>query len=1512
LTTGSFVLGYRASISSSNLSEESTFLGIFEGASRSITVSLVYESSAYQIKIVRQISLSAVQTYYFPHDSNSLDIVVKCSNRKFSFHKRTDKGLENIGDEYEVLFQNPATLEVGAKLNEFEGLSETLVFAPVQFVIHPCLTGLPCFETLSVAFSEYYRDDFAQFSVRPSAPGTFNSVIHGVGQYIGSSEPAGEIQVLDVMDRDTETSLVVSPVKALYTDAEDILDCPEHAADSDSNGGSLICHVSCICDGTDDDASPVEIVFDRGGDAYSQSPNELPGFKYESEGRSYGMNFAYDSLPYDPSLYFQGYRVHYVRTLNLKSGKKLYYGALVTSSSNTFNPNYPLFDVRVKLQKVVHPSVTRYWAELWVQQNSTLSSALLFLDTTDPDEVQTDLVIPGVEYGVYRLYSAGVRVLSVEIKRVGQADAEYKVIAQTHWAVQSSTMGRFEVEYSNEIFATEYANRLHLEIKEPVGRLFYVLQDPCTKTYTKGIASSGTMDLRTDSIAAAEIYDGRVALLYQTYTTRNYTVPGGTSLTKIAAPADISFRTINQSDNGFLETAPGRLSCDEFYGLHCFDAATDEAGNLVVVFNRERFLSASTHHNQSYSIQNGVITPSFYDSNPSVKGVKDSPFLHSGFRCMTIPMNEIDFTPNALSMGDKNIIRQSSTLITLVTLRELFRTASYDLGSALDQPVVVATRAEAGFVKMNYDTDSNTFVLSVIENRRRVPIIMTGKGTNWREIAIPAIKNLDAGSRSSLFNPERSAPDSFGASSAVSFSCYNISADFAPDGTIHCFVNQYTRKIGDRNNTTANSANRLSDGCFLVIPVDILRLQRKLLIEKDEEGNYKRSEIFKPLFRQFRFNFLHSYANNIRWTSSVKRDMNYMFNSVGGNVWYALTLVSGLQSEKQSVEPELELISALSQSTMFYASAGTYANRPFYTMPDAGRPFDPDPYEITRLLEAENGVGYERIRSGARFRARISYSTDNYEVIRPNYIIKVKAVCVQQREDGETKYVDACIRISSHEVKFVVDDENTPSILYTFQTDMRKLYDFYIYTKGTQVTFRVDELNSSSDTGENTVTKGLDFSRKTVAFYRSVMPVRTTSAEKKSAFTIITGGGKIADNYYEMYEAGWAFSNFDSDTRVYGGPQNGRSVSVRATGMKDLGFKAEDTHSEILYPVKISGNDRVSSSYHWPNGFRFNFSGASSKTNDSFTLKRQVLNDVNLVRSENLYGTWRSVDDSQDVYIWADAQDSNLDSFNVECFIVRGCNVPSVTLVGRNEETEDWGQIEVLDLTVYAFPVDTYHQIDGGQIASGAVNFADGKFSAYDYYFRADGQRAATVKRASGGSVSLRLRENVSYPEEGQVFSSKGYSILSSPVSYRYIGLKIEPFPTYHGYFTLENFDFGLLRSIPLEFNNDKGTGMKLEMTADVYTVHNEQDFYLSKRPSKAYEFNYALTDGKTLMKVVSAIDKIGMNRAPVWVVGGKNSSLENFSLCLVDSVSSIESLVEEDGDSYYKFSINLKSLDGE
>jgi hypothetical protein len=1516
LHNGTYVIRHSMRMTFDSVSDKSSYIKFYDG-DRSITIALEHDGTNYIISVTRINSPSGSHTYYYTHDSDTLDVVIKCVHRHFTFYKVTASGLEKLEHSQQLSYSDDYNLEIGISISNTSALTEQLTYAPLSFKILPSLTGLPCFDPISLPYSENYREQFATFSTVPSAPGQFDVTIHGVGVYIGSTDGPVNIHVLDVMDRDRETSFVISPVKALYTDAEALLELPQYADEGEQHNGSLACHVSYLCDGTEEDDTSVNLIFEKGGKTNSNNPNDLPGFLYESDGRRYGMNFAYDSLPYDSNFYFEGYRIHMMRSLSLKSGKKLYYGALVDDPAFPVAPDYPLFDIRIKLQKVVDPTVSEYWAKLYYQNNSKLDDiADIFSPTSNPLDVNEEIVLSDIPYGIYRIYSGGVRIISVEIKRTIQSDSDYKVIGQTHWAVQSSTMSYINTEYpSANTWDADHGNCLHFEVKDPVGKLFYVLHDPCTDTYTKAVTSTATVDLRTDSVGATETHDGTVAIFYQTYRTRNYTAPGTSTPVKILAPDNISYRSLNPSTNGFLGSTSGNLISDEFYGLYCFDVAKDAADNLLIVFNRERFLSRDNHHNQSYTIEDGVIDPSFYNRNPSVTGVKESPFLHSGFRCLTVPMNELDLDPSSLS-GVKNIIRQSSTLITLVTLRELLKRASYDLGVQLNVPRAVATRAEAGFLKLNHDPERNIFVLSILESRRRIPLIMVGRDTNWKEIAIPAIKNLDAGSRSNIFNPEINGFDTFFSRSlntAICFPCYNISSDFATDGTIHCFVNQYSKKINNPSATTQDLAKtRLTDGCFLVVPTDIMSVSRKLLIEKDSSGNYETSKIFNPLFRQFRFNFLHTYANNIRWSCSVKRDMNYMMATIGGTIWYPIRKASGIQSEKQSMESDLELLSPFIQNDMFSVSATPFNSLPFYTMPSAANPFDPNPYQITRLLEEEDGVGFELIKSGSVFRARISYETLDYNVSRPDYFLKMKVISVQSRESGQTKYVDACIKISTHQISVLINDDTTPVTVYNLNLDMRELYDFYIYIKGTQAVFRIDQLISVANFYLDDASGELNYLKKNVGIYRYNLPVVTTSDEKKSAFKLVTTEDEIANNYYKMYEAGWSFSYFDSDTLIYGGPQNGRSVSVRATGLRNLPFSSEQSDSNILYPVKISGIERRSSKYHWPNGFCFDISGLSAKTNDSFTIQRQPINDVNIAKSETLYGAWRSVDDSQDVYIWADAQDSGLDKFALECFIVRGCNVPFVTLVGKDNEEDSWQDIEVLDLSVYAFPAVSYFETQDGQVCLADVNFPDGKFYSSDYYFRSNGQRAALVKRAAAGSISLKCAEEATYTDDAVIFSSKGYKILSAPTSYRYIGLKIERFSTYEGYFTLENFDFGLLRSIPIEFNHDKGTGMKLNLSVENFTVLDEQDFYLSKRPLKSYELNYELSDSKTLMRVVSAIDKIGMNRNPVWVIDGSNASIERFSLCLVDSVSSIEPLVEEDGDSYYKFSINLKSLDGE
>jgi hypothetical protein len=105
---------------------------------------------------------------------------------------------------------------------------------------------------------------------------------------------------------------------------------------------------------------------------------------------------------------------------------------------------------------------------------------------------------------------------------------------------------------------------------------------------------------------------------------------------------------------------------------------------------------------------------------------------------------------------------------------------------------------------------------------------------------------------------------------------------------------------------------------------------------------------------------------------------------------------------------------------------------------------------------------------------------------------------------------------------------------------------------------------------------------------------------------------------------------------------------------------------------------------------------------------------------------------------------------------------------------------------------------------------------------------------------------------------------------------------------------------------------MQLSYAVTSYMAEDDSPFYFSSNTSKTYEFSYSLSDARTLMKSVSMLDRVTNNRKPIWVIDGRNYEFDNFSLCLLESSTGIQPVVEEDGDSYYTFSISLKSIDGE
>jgi hypothetical protein len=648
------------------------------------------------------------------------------------------------------------------------------VFAPVQFVIHPCLTGLPCFETLSVAFSEHYRDDFAQFSVRPSAPGTFNSVIHGAGNFIGASEPAGEIEVLDVFNREVESGFISTPDKKFSVNRSELLACPVSATPLPANAGSFYVGNECFNDGTDLDSDKVSIIFKKPGDSRSRTSNDLPGFIIEENNKTYGMNRRYEmTITPEQFVISDTLRVHIMRCLPLSNGDIFYYGVLTPCDTGDSDD---VFDIRLDYQRSDNTKIASFNTYKHID-SARLETVSVFQNYPANNEPVDDFFVSDLNLlpGIYQIHSMNLKMSSVKIKRRSESNSAFRTVA-------SHPVLNFEPVIPVNTVA---ADKITLEIKPYIGRLFYIRYSSSTGQYVPVVVNSNSVFLSGDSVSAIELSSGDVSIFYLRDQGEGL-YPDKISLANVKL-------TPGSGQHGI--TIGNQLNSNLFEKIHCFDVVSDKYRNIHILFNYR------TDETEYYPSEK-QITETDYLTDPKIRNF---PSLAEGFYSVTL--SESDLGIRSIGQGSFATVDKPASFVPLVTVREHLRSSSYDSVQITEKVKFESdedtlrsyryiARAEAGFIRANYDSERNAILVSVIEQRRRIPCLVYGLFDSWREVAIPSLDGLNPDSslfykgtfnRGNFFGRLPPTSEIIG----VYFSVYSMSSDFYVDGTIHSAVNQY-------------------------------------------------------------------------------------------------------------------------------------------------------------------------------------------------------------------------------------------------------------------------------------------------------------------------------------------------------------------------------------------------------------------------------------------------------------------------------------------------------------------------------------------------------------------------------------------------------------------------------------------------------------------------------------------------------------------------------------------------
>ena len=1368
--------------------------------------------------------------------------------------------------------QNRTTL-TGINLDFESSTGTTFTVGAAEF--NPVLEGVRCktFHELPECITKV--EDGAVYYVPHAYPGEFNIVLNGIGSHLGLSDQ-GVLECLDYSTLDDSIKFVTSPVSNLYDDANSQLLCRQFAREGPGNRGNMIANMQCFCDGSAQDGGTTSVVTTEGGSiGVNVGRGHHPRFMLENDGALYGENFDMQRIHDDTSL-AAGDDILRLRSTKLSDQSRVYFGVQGVAKG---------VDEQVLMEFEFEDPTSGGWTGgQWkitgVDNTTDISSANPV--TAGPGQVS-------LKPGVYEY-------------TVENADGGVFVGA----LVDGNCLGRFTLDdrfiggwgYGADDVEPEF--KIRFEVKQNQGDLITYVFDKCAGQMSKYETATGDVSLVTGSVSAVETVDGNVAVFYQGLTDGD--VYGSRSRVIKYKILDVDTGVFSQAYSVNLPESLNFWLPGDWY-THAFDVVqTDDGLDFI--------LSVETDERGFDRL--------LPDGSTTEEWARYMPFLKGGFFVVSVD--------KGIESGGFDATDPDS--VTQVPLESVDNMHTGELESdTLFSASGRLNSAAPGFIDAGFDIERGETVLSVLSHLRRAPMVVAGKGARWNEVAFPYHFDLKGAYRHG-FTETQGEPGTLvqtGEGSPTSAARYtgitSLSASYGSDGMVYSIAT-CGRSYKDSFHASRDCEIGVIDP---EISVDSFIYLDGNLVPADSATQYR----FETL------PFLCSYeapdgSSVTPISASIKRDDHYLVASFGiGTSGQPIIYQSGHQDTFPFGFPLEEVLlkeadSASGFTSPFTISSNVEYSPEGYQMPTglAGGSTDL-PSSIARQFEPEtdyNDMAHKGYRASAVVEASgvltepylisVEATTDEGSGLTVNAFIEYDgsgAVCRVIEPGGisdgtvigsfanvGTGVQEYSILVQAHDI---ADGHQRAKVMFVRKTGSFMSANGYDYRVESEVVEGVvlgdigppekpgsieisSGENTNAGTAERLVVKQFGWSPLSHSGY-----TQSDSILSPDGTTIVQG----RDN--EHYHPGDRWRRFD-DSNLFG-----------SVGNPYYGYRMASVERE-----------NRSFTYHWPNGFRFDFSKRYARKRDLWFLDRRKVTNVGDLDMGKIHGMYTTMSDTEDVLIWADAQDSDLGKFDVDTFIVTGCNIPEVDIIVKDAIGDPWTTIGKIDLRKYDFKrgeLQYTSRNNKGVIHIDSADIDEGRFQEFQHYHYFDGYRAAKVGRSSGPRIWLE--EAVGMGDGPQVptyvFADRSAEVLDSVVSHRFIGIRLKAFDTYEGFFKLHAFDFGRVREIPLLYNYDRGSGMSYLAESDPHFVFDEQPYSKpSSRLQREFELEFSLFEADMLARVKTTAADLSLNRKPIWVLEDNKSYKEKVHLCFVSGDVEWTPLVDEDGDSYYKLSFNLRS----
>jgi len=1433
--------------------------------------------------------------------------------------------------EHVVVDSEPVNLPaaVGLKLLSFNPTAQAagvVSYRPFESV--PTMGNLFCKNVTRRPILESVSEGFASFRIDAGSPGPKLPVMYGSGS---SSEvlSSWDVEVIDACRGEDANRLLVSNVEKYYLTGGIRNECPSTGAPLDGNRSTMtLFNECCFCDGSDADTSELTLSLsrftslDQYGDRIEGSVNAQAT---DETGKKFGQSFEFQRIHHHDATLAASLgateRIQMIRQFKMSDNKIAYYGMIGTEVVET--------EVTAGVSLTWSPGqviegtgggdtpVDEFSWELWREGGTAaiatnVSPITVATWTVGGNIAVTKTLKPGRYY--FKVMAGEVNPETFE--RAWGARIDGKVaqgnvigdpaIAEGFTIVQDFNSTATEVD---EVLREEGVCYINFEVQNYRAKPFVYIYDICNNTMDEYISNTLEVSTRTMSMSAFENDEGNVVVVYQ-YASDDFLFSHRST--------ELSYRTLDVGTGLFSSRQTIELPKAHFPAGTTSGAWTNVyAFDLYKVGGRiSLFISRETYRGTDYSSAGSSAA-----SSPPFTPWGGSGIDHYNWKVRGYSFDGTQ-SHNVKTYRKYWISMYSHGSLLLNKRPNQFRGKLQSTNGYSTFPATI---------RVNYNEDFKLAVLSSIDENTRLPFIMMGRSKKFEEVCVPFHFSI----REDLNEMYKVG---------WSRERYNASLDsldacLAADGMIYSVASK-----GARYEFGINDPELFWD-------------TRQLFYEPELTPQFDAQDlnVFRPDYRFDAFSIL-SLGNEeavndagtvVRHKSnlSINSLQQYMTVGIGDtdHGHYPILYLNGMWEDMPFETTASRIwVPELGEVSGTFTGVGGTFNDGYAEFESIGTGYE----GLDWLLSDTNTYHYHHLSltEGQKWHFRIKAIVDGASpsLSRPITISALSRDFAGEPDPITNRYVEeyveagGLIEYTGTQADLYYYDDTLSAVFFKSITglDPSKIYDFYIIVKRVgfdkaRVTWVIKEAHHVG--GQHIY----DFKSEIVGHEQiDLVVIKTDSATSTAFATVRIGDGPAETAYNEfvrVYEMG--MNPLEADSGVWTEELGGKGATafsffIPSSFDSGLGRFRDFDDTKIFeyqagtpqYDLRLGyfNSSSLTASAHWYNSFLMRFSDGYGFKDNAWSVQRKLSNSPDVVLSKNIAGLWISSGDTELTTIHADCQDSGLEAFRADTFIVTGSNISSIKVVGKALSGDAWTDLGTIDLEVFKLGgpggPDFNDYGDDATIASDDSEFQFGRFSDRQYYMKESTgvNKAAKVVGAIDNQILLEHDTANSYSaDEASIYVSRGTLRLDEEVEYRFIGFQLAPFETFEGHFTLTGLDFGVARELPVEFNHNVGSGLEYTMKTKVEYVISQQAIALEDQDKilKLFKFVYKVMDGQSFLKLASISDDISLNRRPIWVVPPYSVNPHQPQLCLIDDFTH-KTLIDENGEKYYEVSITFIGVD--